>query len=180
MKRVHRFLVMALVLILASVSGAFAYQDVTPAEAYALATSNPNVYILDVRTIAEWTWVGHPGVNKPGDGAELEGKVVNISYEIDRHGELVVNPVFVLAVKKAFCDNPDAVLVTMCRSGSRSVKAAMALEEAGFANVLNMATGFEGGKDALGYRTVNGWKVDGLPYNFNTEGAYTFWQPFQK
>ena len=53
-------------------------------------------------------------------------------------------------------------------------------EEAGFANVLNMATGFEGGKDALGYRTVNGWKVDGLPYNFNTEGAYTFWQPFQK
>ena len=35
-----------------------------------------------------------------------------------------------------------------------------------------MLTGFEGEKDDAGYRTISGWKVDGLPYNFSGIGNY--------
>lgn len=153
---------------------AIAYDDITPTGAYNLTASSSDVYIVDVRTIAEWTWVGHPGVNKINEGAKLKGKVVNISVMIDINNELVDNPFFIKSVKKMFHDKENVTLITMCRSGGRSVTAANALEAAGFTNVMNMVTGFEGGKDANGYRTKNSWKVDGLPYNNSAAGGYTF------
>lgn len=150
---------------------ASAYEDVTPTQAYNLATSDPNVYILDVRTDSEWKWVGHPGADKLGNGAALEGKVVNVSYKIDYKGSFVVNPSFLSEVNEVFETNPNAVLITMCRSGKRSVAAAELLESNGYA-VKNMLTGFEGGKDIYGYRTVNGWANDALPYSYSSTGAY--------
>lgn len=159
-----------------SSSAVCAFQDITPTEAYGWATADENVFILDVRTEAEWRWVGHPGQNKlPADlggpeGAELNGKVVNISYLIDQKGQLINNKHFVKDVDDLFESNPGVVLITMCRSGSRSISAAEALEAAGYLNVYNMATGFEGGKDERGYRTVNGWKADGLPYTYSGQG----------
>lgn len=35
-----------------------------------------------------------------------------------------------------------------------------------------MLTGFEGSKDSRGYRTKNGWAIDGLPYAYSGAGAY--------
>lgn len=152
---------------------AIAFQDVTPTEAFSLATTNENVYILDVRTLSEWVWVGHPGVNKTGEGDALEGKVINISVMVEMFNEMFDNPFFIKSVEKTFPNKTDVTLITMCRSGGRSVTAANALEAAGYTNVMNMLTGFEGGKDANAYRTVNGWKVDGLPYNNSRDGGYT-------
>jgi len=151
---------------------AIAYQDIAPSEAYSLASSDANVYILDVRTLAEWVWVGHPGVNKAGEGATLTGKVINISVMVEMFNEMFDNPFFVKSVEKVFPDK-NMTLITMCRSGGRSVTAAKALEAAGYQNIMNMTTGFEGDKDASAYRTVNGWKVDGLPYNNSRVGGYT-------
>lgn len=148
---------------------AIAYEDTTPIAAYQMASTDPSVFILDVRTIDEWKWVGHPGKNKLGEGAALDGKVINISYEIDHKGALIINPSFLCDVKEAFPDRSAVTLITMCRSGSRSVKAAIALEEKGY-KVMNMVTGFEGGSDAAGYRTKNGWKIDGLPYSYVGDG----------
>lgn len=148
---------------------AFAYEDIAPDAAYTLASTNANVYILDVRTNAEWQWVGHPGKNKLEEGDGLEGKVVNISYQIENKGSMIVNPSFLNEVNEIFGANPEAVLITMCRSGSRSAKASAALEAAGY-RVLNLAAGFEGGKDAAGYRTRSGWKVEGLPYTYGGAG----------
>jgi len=147
-----------------------AYQDVTPAEAYAMAATDANTYILDVRTEAEWRWVGHPGANKLGEGAALDGKVVNISYKIFKKKSFINNPSFLSEVGEIFDSNPNVVLINMCRSGKRSVAASEALEDAGYTNVYNMVTGFEGGKDAAGYRTVNGWKMDGMPYSYSGAG----------
>jgi len=147
---------------------ALALEDVTPAEAYLLATTDANTYILDVRTIAEWDWLGHPGPNKLGEGAELVGKVVNISYKIEYKKSFIINPSFLTEVQESF-DPASVTLITMCRSGKRSVDAAMALEALGY-SVLNMATGFEGGTDTAGYRTKNGWKLDGLPYSYSGAG----------
>jgi len=146
-----------------STTASFAYDNVTPAEAYNLATSDPDTMILDVRSRYEWGFVGHPAGNKAGFGAELEGKVANIAFNVISGEDLVANQYFIEDVKKLLADKPNMKLITMCRSGSRSKAAAEALEAAGIP-VSNMLEGFEGGKDADGYRTVNGWKNNGLPY----------------
>jgi rhodanese-related sulfurtransferase len=156
------------------ISNAFAYDDVAPDEAYDMVVED-GAYILDVRTPQEWIWVGHPGVNKQGDGAELEGYILNVSYEVYHEGYskgdvMIVNNQFVNDVEGLL--DKDLAIITMCRSGARSVQAALILEAAGFTNVYNMVTGFEGGKDSNGYRTLNGWKVDGLPYNYSGDGSY--------
>ena len=58
-----------IVVFVGSASTLYAFQNVTPQEAYEMAISDPDVYLLDVRTIAEWKWVGHPGANKAVDPA---------------------------------------------------------------------------------------------------------------
>lgn len=151
-------------------STAFAFEDVTPAEAYFKATTEANTYILDVRTDAEWTWVGHPGANKLGEGSALDNKVTNISYKIEYKKDFIINPSFIADVQQLFPNPAEVTLITMCRSGKRSVAAANALEAVGYVNMKNMVTGFEGGKDANGYRTVNGWANDGMPYSYSGEG----------
>ena len=172
--------------------------------------TDPNAYLLDVRTPEEWFWVGHPGKNKIGEGDYLEGKVINVAYKVFvydiKEGKYtcILNKFFTTDVLKAIenlgTSNP--LIITMCRSGHRSVSAGEGLEEpfplrllrlirygrtpesvraarkleANGINVKNMLTGFEGGKDERGYRTLEqGWKNLGLPYNYNPEGAY--WRP---
>ena len=159
--------------LMAFAGNAFAYGDVYPSEAAAMVADG--AFILDVRTPQEWNWVGHPGINKLGDGAYLEGYVLNVAYMVYHEGYskgdvLIVNTQFVKDVERLL--NKDAVIITMCRSGQRSVSAALALEAAGYTNVNNMLTGFEGGTDNKGYRTINGWKIDGLPYNYSGVGDY--------
>ena len=173
--------VVSLALVFSTASVVYALEDITPADAYDAAASDPNTYIIDVRTIAEWKWVGHPWKNKAGEGADLIDdtdplnpvyKVVNISYKLDKpDGTMVENKWFLWEVKKRFGDNPDAVLIMMCRSGKRSVLAGELLKAKGF-NVKNMVTGFEGGGDGEGYRTKPGWKNDGLPYKISADEGY--------
>ena len=171
---------------MAVAANAFAYDDVTPFEAASMveatsmieATSmveNEAIFILDVRTPQEWNWVGHPGPNKLDEGDYLTGHVLNVAYKVYHEGYskgdiLIVNTEFVKDVERLL--SKDAVIITMCRSGKRSAEAARALEAAGFTSVYNMLTGFEGEKDDSGYRTINGWKVDGLPYNYSGVGDY--------
>lgn len=153
-------------------STAAAWENINSYDALECAITNPNCYILDVRTPEEYRWVGHPGADKTGYGAELEGKVVNLPWEQVRLNVLVENPFFTAYARHYFgADKEHVVLVTMCRSGSRSAKAATALEALGF-TVYNMQHGFEGDSDALGYRTINGWKMDGLPYNTKWDFYY--------
>jgi rhodanese-related sulfurtransferase len=147
-----------------------AFEHIIPAQAYGLAVAYPDVYILDVRTPEEWKWVGHPGENRIGEGSELDGKVVNVPYLVQYRDRMIVNTMFVSDVKEYFEGKPDVVLITMCRNGNRSLAAAAELEDAGF-RAINMLAGFEGNKDARGYRMVNGWINDGLPYHFG-DGAH--------
>ena len=155
-----------------SSSAVQAYTDIDPIEAYEWATTDPNVYILDVRTPAEWKWVGHPGENKLGEGAELNDKVVNIPYKIENGEGLIVNPSFLDDVDYLFGSNPNAVIINMCRSGSRSVAASNALDQHGYMNVYNMLQGFEGGKDERGYRTVEGWKNRFPQFHYGLPNTY--------
>lgn len=186
------------------------YQDITPEQAYEMVEDPTDfgyppgtvAYILDVRTPAEWYWVGHPGVEKcyeekcgEGDpvstrGDFLEGKVIHIPWYLweyvpqdQKYDRRIPNRFFDEEVVRQF--DPDDVIITMCRSGKRSVSASeeledpthpayKRLEELGYYNLYNMEEGFEGGTNECCYRKkAAGWKNKGLPYNYSDEGIWT-------
>ncbi|PWJ25455.1 rhodanese-related sulfurtransferase [Branchiibius hedensis] len=128
--------------------------DVTPAEAYTLLEQEPNATLVDVRTRAEWTYVGLPDLSGIGK------QVVTVEWLSYPDGQ--VNPDFVEQVRAATPDG--GPLLLLCRSGVRSVAAAEALSAAGLPNSYNIVEGFEGGLDEDGHRSVNGWKLAGLPW----------------
>jgi rhodanese-related sulfurtransferase len=151
---------------------AAAFDSVTPAQAYDLVVNDANYYIIDVRTANEWKWVGHPGMNKLGEGAGLQGKVINIASRIDWQDQFIVNPSFVSDINELFGEKKDTVtLIMMCRSGDRGAAAAALLEGAGY-RAMNMLTGFQGVTNSRGYRTVNGWANNGLPYVISGVDGY--------
>ncbi len=126
--------------------------DVFPRDTFKRLNSNDNSYLIDVRTDAEWAFVGVP---------EFE-RFIRIPWQffptMERNVQFVEN-VAAAGVPQ------DAEIFLICRSGQRSAAAAAALTEAGFANCYNVAEGFEGDKDAAGHRgAVGGWKHAGLPW----------------
>ena len=59
----------------------------------------------------------------------------------------------------------DAQLFFICRSGSRSRRAAQTMMAAGYASCINVADGFEGPLDTDHRRgRTGGWKAAGLPW----------------
>jgi len=69
--------------------------------------------------------------------------------------------------------NKNDTIVLMCRSGSRSSKAANLLKKAGYTNVYTIVDGYEGDKarkgEHKGQRVVNGWRNSDLPWSYKLE-----------
>lgn len=119
-------------------------------EARTLLTAFPKARLIDVRTRAEWEYVGH-----------VPGSIL-IEWTTYPSGER--NPRFLDELRAAATDF-DAPLVFLCRSGQRSDGAARAAAAAGYSMAFNMLDGFEGPKDAEGHRsTLSGWRKAGLPW----------------
>jgi rhodanese-related sulfurtransferase len=130
--------------------------DVSPEEAWARLQSDPDCVLIDVRTDAEWNFVGLPDLS--GIGKETHC----ISWVRFPGG--VPNDSFLEEVKRAGVA-PDQTVLCLCRSGQRSIAAAVALTENGYGQAFNVLEGFEGDKDAENHRgTKGGWKVRGLPW----------------
>jgi len=121
-----------------------------PAEAHALLQQLPASKLVDVRTQAEWEYVGHIP------------DTVLIEWNTYPNGQR--NPDF-LNELQAQVAKSDAPVMFLCRSGARSHHAAQAATQAGYPNSYNVLEGFEGDKDANGHRnTVGGWRFAGLPW----------------
>jgi rhodanese-related sulfurtransferase len=130
--------------------------DLSPKESWELLAQNSNAILVDVRTPAEWAFVGRP------DLSDLAKQPVLLSWQL--FPSMQVNPDFVDELKSENIE-PDAPILFLCRSGTRSRFAAIALTAQGFSRCYNIASGFEGDPDPQKHRgTVNGWKVDGLPW----------------
>ncbi|HST86445.1 MAG TPA: rhodanese-like domain-containing protein [Kineosporiaceae bacterium] len=130
--------------------------DLTPDEAYQLLESQPDAILVDVRTKAEWSYVGVPDLSEVGRPLVLSEWVT--------FPDGARNPQF-LDDLTAAAKSTAAPVVFLCRSGVRSVAAAQAATEAGFTAAYNITEGFEGPSDASGHRgTAAGWKVRGLPW----------------
>jgi rhodanese-related sulfurtransferase len=138
-----------------------AYQgDVTASEAYRLIQSEPKAQIVDVRTKAEWSFVGVPDVSAAGKDVILA--------EWQRYPAMDVSADFVDVVEKELlrrgAGRDDPVLF-LCRSGARSLSAAKAMMAAGWHASRNISGGFEGPPDADRHRgAIDGWKASGLPW----------------
>lgn len=120
-----------------------------PSEAYQIWKEAPNATLVDVRTRAEWDWVGRiPGaveiefLTYPGSKPNL-AFLPELEQKIDK----------------------EALVMFICRSGGRSHHTATMANQAGYAACYNVLEGFEGDKDAAGHRNAQGgWRAAGLPW----------------
>jgi len=121
-----------------------------PKEAFALMRSAVPATLVDVRTQAEWYWVGRvPGA---------------VTIEWSTYPGGARNPAF-LAQLREQVPMTSALLMFICRSGQRSHHAAALATEAGYSHCYNVLEGFEGDRDAQGHRnSINGWRATGLPW----------------
>jgi rhodanese-related sulfurtransferase len=124
--------------------------DVSPQETWDLLTADPDAVLVDVRTEAEWKFVGIPDISSLGRSLYL--------VEWGRHD-------FVDQLAGALAEHaPGAPVLFICRSGQRSVSAAIAATGAGIAPAYNVLDGFEGPLDQHGHRGGTGWRALGLPW----------------
>ena len=136
--------------------------DITPLEAWKLLTDNPQAVLVDVRTDAEWRFVGVP------DLSSLGREVVYIEWNTTGGRR---NENFLAQLKDQIppldagaAGSGERPVVFLCRSGNRSIGAAEVATEAGIAPSYNVLDGFEGHLDAQGHRGETGWRAIGLPW----------------
>jgi rhodanese-related sulfurtransferase len=131
--------------------------DLSATEAWDRLTADAHAQVIDVRTMAEWNFVGLP------DLSDLGRRVHTIEWQGFPTG--AQNPVFVTEAVQALGADKTAPVLLLCRSGARSRAAAVALTQAGYTNAFNIAGGFEGDPDDQDHRgNINGWKASGLPW----------------
>lgn len=136
--------------------------EVDPKEAFD-KLKNENAALIDVRTDAEFAFVGQTDLSSIGNEAIL------LPWKIFPNMNL--NPRFQIMLERALKekfqkdDNKNEQLIFLCRSGARSFDAARFMTELGYQNCYNLIGGFEGDSDENGHRgNINGWKANNLPW----------------
>jgi len=134
--------------------------DVPVDRVWARLKDEPSAVLIDVRTQAEWSYVGVPDLSGVGKRPVL--------VEWQRFPANDLNSGFVDQVSAVLGQSgigKDTELYFICRSGGRSRMAAQAMAAAGFSRCFNVAEGFEGPLDPSRHRgRVAGWKASGLPW----------------
>lgn len=129
-------------------------------ESWTRLSQDQGSVLVDVRTTAEWAFVGLPDLSSIGK------RPVLVEW-LDFPGNNL-NQAFVTQLTDALTNigaNKDTELFFLCRSGGRSLSAARAMAAAGFSRCRNVADGFEGPLDPNRHRgSHSGWKAKGLPW----------------
>ena len=118
--------------------------------------NNPQALFVDVRSKAEYKYVGYPEnsilipwIDDPDWEPNPEVFSDLVMQELDGRENLL---------------NTEIILI--CRSGFRSNEALKCLENKGFTQVSHVASGFEGDLDENDHRgNLNGWRHDGMPWS---------------
>jgi len=120
-----------------------------PREAHQLWQDVSGATLVDVRTRAEWYWVGRiPGA---------------VEIELQTYPGTQPNPAFLAELDQLVAKTGPVMFI--CRSGGSSHHAAALATHYGYSPCFNVLEGFEGDRDANGHRnTVNGWRAAGLPW----------------
>ena len=134
--------------------------DLDAREAWQLLKAEDKSVLVDVRTRAEWSFVGVP------DLSSLDKETILLEWQSFPPSPRPAAFADELAAEfgRRGIDRASPVLF-LCRSGNRSRAAAIACTEAGFQRCHNVSDGFEGALDEERHRnTLNGWKRSGLPW----------------
>ena len=129
--------------------------DLTPTQAWELLQANPRAVLVDVRTQAEWSFVGVPDTSGIGRTTAF--------VEWNTFPDGTRNPKFLDQLADAGVTAEEPVLF-LCRSGARSIAAAEAATAAGLGPAYNVLDGFEGATNTDGHRGDAGWRAEGLPW----------------
>ena len=128
--------------------------DVTSLMAWEALNANPQTLLIDVRTKAEWHFVGLPDIRS------TKKDLLCIEWQFFPNGSK--NPDF----QKEFENQVSRSNVSyfLCRSGSRSKLAAILMSKEGY-DCYNIKDGFEGNSNETNQRSgINGWKFSKLPW----------------
>ncbi|NPA25106.1 MAG: hypothetical protein GXO34_04680 [Deltaproteobacteria bacterium] len=174
--------------------------NISPLQAWDMVQNNPKVYLIDVRTPAEYQFIGHAvgAYNIPfmflSDKFIEKGRIFKGKKMKKSRYQPYLNTDFMDYMKSHF--KADDILLIMCRSGHRSVPASDLLVKNGFKKVCNIVGGFEGNKfhgrdkeerkllkkysENYGRRGfTDGWKHFGLPWTYKMEAKYIY-EPHKK
>jgi len=144
----------------------------TAKQAYKMKTANSDsVYLVDVRTPAEVEFLGMPtvaDVNIPymlNDFSEWDEKKGRFQKTPNSNFSVVLDE----RLEEAGLGK-DSTILLMCRSGTRSAKAAKLLHQLGYSKAYTVIDGYEGGKVKeganKGQRLKDGWKNANLPWSY--------------
>jgi len=167
---------------------------ITALEAYHMLVSQPNTYLIDVRTRPEYQLIGHACYYKNDKMYQAYNFPVKFwKPEVGKKSKYqkVLNKEFVKEISKRF--KKTDTLIIYCRSGDRSVIASDLLTDAGFQNVYNIKYGFEGKPMGYGmpkklkkyfkkyspnfYVTksrLNGWRYYGLCQSYKMDPQFMY------
>ena len=130
--------------------------DITPSAAWQRLSSEGGAKLIDVRTQAEWMYVGVP------DLGPLEKQPLLVSWQV--FPSMSRNEAFAQQIEAQGVGRDDTLLF-LCRSGVRSRAAAELMTALGFSHSYNISDGFEGPLDDGRHRGAKlGWKASGLPW----------------
>jgi len=131
-------------------------RNLLPKMAVERLQNNPQALFVDVRSKAEYKYVGYPEnsilipwIDDPDWEPNPEAFSDSVMQELDGRENL-----------------SDTEIILICRSGFRSNEALKCLENKGFTQVSHVASGFEGDLDENDHRgNLNGWRHDGMPWS---------------
>ncbi len=130
--------------------------DIPVREAWTRLAADEQAVLVDVRSDAEWTFVGVPDLSSLGKA------VTFVPWQI--FPGMRLNGDFSAMLQRSLPEKSTPLLF-LCRSGGRSRAAAQAMAALGYTSCFNVAGGFEGDADDERHRGgVNGWKAEGLPW----------------
>ncbi len=130
--------------------------DIPAAQVWQHLAEDSLSVLVDVRTNAEWSYVGVPDLTR------LDKQPLNVSWKL--FPAMTENADFQHQLEAAGLRLGHR-LFFLCRSGVRSRAAARAMTEAGLGPCYNISDGFEGDRSAAKRRgTVGGWRHAGLPW----------------
>lgn len=130
--------------------------DVSSVEAWDVLTKNSDSLLVDVRSSAEFAFVGVPDLSSIGKEVKL--------LSIREFPEMSPEPDFMDRLQTLVA-NTDVAIYFLCRSGARSREAAEKATANGYKHCYNISDGFEGDVDTNKHRgNLNGWKASNLPW----------------
>ena len=141
---------------------------------------NPQVRLIDIRSRAEVAFLGLP----VRADKHIPYMVMPMMPEYDDAKgtyKLELNPDFPGDFEnyaKSAGITLDTPIILMCRSGSRSARAADLLSKMGYSNVYSLIDGYEGDKAGdgphKGQRVMNGWRNAGLAWSYKISDSQAY------